>query len=362
MPIFSKQPQKWQSLLLLLAGSITLSLLLVGFSIIFNRERGEQTMKNQLDTPSVSVSLTQLHFHSDTFLDSIDMSLVVESHNQSASNQTLYLGFSIVSPTNEVIDFPAKPFSFNSEPDQALTLSYSLKELGLDSILTGPYKAIIAIWDKAPITDTSTPLDRIDVDDAFRLYNSIDYFETIDTDLWYSRNGQLGRTQLKHEHVGIINDKLTISHPAGTLEGGEIQTIALKHYGSYETSMKLPDAPSSITGFFLYSAPDFYHEIDIEVFNQQDSEVWLTSYLDGSIHHEDKIPLAFDPTADYHQYRIDYYPDRVSFYIDGKPVKTWEDGFSHNPMHLMINSWFPTWLPGVKPQEDKELLIEWIAY
>ncbi|MDZ7834999.1 MAG: glycoside hydrolase family 16 protein [Alkalibacterium sp.] len=88
----------------------------------------------------------------------------------------------------------------------------------------------------------------------------------------------LGRTQLRREHVSARDDLLTIQMPADTLEGGAIQTIDLIHHGSYEISMKLPDAPSSLTGFFLYKAPDLQYEIDIEVFNQTDSEVLFTVF------------------------------------------------------------------------------------
>lgn len=58
-----------------------------------------------------------------------------------------------------------------------------------------------------------------------------------------------------------------IKLPSGTTDGGEIQTKDELGFGSYEAKLKLPDAPSSITGFFLYKEPDYYHEIDIEIFN-----------------------------------------------------------------------------------------------
>lgn len=317
-------------------------------------------MKNPLHAPSVSI--TQLDFDSDVYLNHIDLSLMVETHNLTAVNDIVHLGFSILSPTNHVIDFPVHPLSLKDETSQGLSLSYSLEDLQLNSLISGSYDAVIAFWDRPLSYDSPSQLDRVEINDAFRLYNTHDSFKTIDTNVWYSRNGRLGRTELSSSHVSIVKNKLTITHPAGTLEGGEIQTIDLQHYGSYEICMKLPLAPSSITGFFLYSPPDFYHEIDIELFNQVDSEIWLTSYLDGSVYHEDKMALDFDPTADFHKYRIDYYPHKVTFYIDGNPLKSWKDGFTQKPMQLMVNSWFPTWLSGKHPKADQLLQINWIRY
>ncbi|MDZ7835000.1 MAG: glycoside hydrolase family 16 protein [Alkalibacterium sp.] len=86
------------------------------------------------------------------------------------------------------------------------------------------------------------------------------------------------------------------------------------------------------------------------------------SSAEGSTQHEDKADLAFDPTADFHRYRIDYYPDRVTFYIDDERMQTWEDGFPDEPMHLMVNTWFPNWLDGTAPDKDQMLRIEWIRY
>lgn len=360
MPIFFRQQKNQKLLFRLLTGFSLTLLILLKFINTINKESDDQKMTSPLHTPSVSIS--HIDFLSDIYLEHIDMSIVIESKSKTELNETVYIGFSIISPTKDVIDFPVVPLSLKNETDQKLSLSYSLDNVKHDSIISGPYEAVIAIWDKPLEKNSSSQLDRIEVNHAFRLYNINEDFQTLDRTIWHSRQGRLGRTKLKDEHVTLVDNILTITHPAGTLEGGEIQTIDLQHYGSYEISMKLPNAPSSITGFFLYSPPDFYHEIDIEVFNQPDSEIWFTSYIDGAVHHETKTALDFDPTANFHKYRIDYYPHEVRFYIDGVAVKTWEDGFSQKPMHLMVNSWFPEWLPGTEPKNNETLQIDWIRF
>lgn len=186
-----------------------------------------------------------------------------------------------MSPMGEWIDLPMYELESAANETRRLSFSPELSDLNIMQITSGYYKAVAALWDSYPLEETSKRIDSIEIKDAFRLYNTVERFSQIDKKSWFSRNGTLGRTQLRNENVFIRDGHLTIKVPAGTLEGGELQTVRLVHYGSYEISMKLPDVPSSITGFFLYKAPDFYHEIDIEVFNQPDSEVLFTTYSDG---------------------------------------------------------------------------------
>ncbi|SFC33109.1 Glycosyl hydrolases family 16 [Alkalibacterium subtropicum] len=309
-----------------------------------------------------SYAITAVTFHSNVYTKETPLNVSVEIAAAPSLARTLWLGFSIVSPLGNTTDFPLAEVT--PEPGGAVTfpLAYLLEASVPDDLTSGPYTAVFSLWDSDPITKDAVRLAKLRKTDAFRLYNDIEHFQTFDDKEWYSRNGQLGRTLLKNGHVAVSSDRLTIRIPANTLEGGEIQTTALRHFGSYEVSMKLPDAPSSITGFFLYKAPDFHHEIDIEIFNQPESNVLFTSYHEGMTQHENKTSLAFDPTAGFHRYRIDHYPDRVSFYIDDTKVQSWDHGFTMEPMHLMVNTWFPEWLDGLAPEEDQKLYIEWIRY
>ena len=42
--------------------------------------------------------------------------------------------------------------------------------------------------------------------------------------------------------------------------------------------MKVANAPSSLTAFFLYKAPDYVSELDIEIFNDTTRRVMFTTY------------------------------------------------------------------------------------
>jgi hypothetical protein len=76
--------------------------------------------------------------------------------------------------------------------------------------------------------------------------------------------------------VSVDGENLRIQLPARTLEG-EIFTTDLLGHDSHSARMKLSNAPSSITGYFLYNAPNYESEIDIEVFSDSTRRIMFTT-------------------------------------------------------------------------------------
>ena len=188
-------------------------------------------------------------------------------------------------------------------------------------------------------------------------------FDVLDQSIWSVTDKNLGRTLLSSENVEVKDGYLNIRIPANTLEGGELVKQQAVTYGSYESRMKLPKAPSSITGFFLYAPPDYFYEIDIEIHNTNEGKLLLTTYADGAVQNEYVGKLGFDPTADFHNYRFDYAVDGVAFYVDSKLILEWQDGFPvGQPLQLMVNTWYPNWLEGTPTPDDQVLLVDWIRY
>ncbi len=189
-----------------------------------------------------------------------------------------------------------------------------------------------------------------------------DDFNSFDTNRWSKGDHNLGRSYLDPKNVSVSSGNLAIKLPARTLNGGEIMSKDLYGEGSYSARMKLPNAPSSITGFFLYQAPDYASEIDIEIYNDTSRKVMFSTYSGGSQTHTETMALPFDPTTGFHEYRFDYASGSINFYADGKLMKTWEDGLPSNSMKLYVNAWFPTWLAGKKPTKDKYVLVDRIQH
>ena len=190
----------------------------------------------------------------------------------------------------------------------------------------------------------------------------LDHFDSLDRTRWSPGDHNLGRSYLDPANVDVSGGNLRIAIPARTYEGGEILTNALHGYGSYSTRMRLPNAPGSITGFFLYKSPDYESEIDIEVYNDSSKRVMFTTYAGGRQTHTETVSLPFDPTTGFHEYGFDYAPGSVTFYVDGRPMRTWDTGVPQTSMHLMVNTWYPTWLSGRKPKKTVYTQVDWIRF
>ncbi|MCC5912257.1 MAG: glycoside hydrolase family 16 protein [Clostridiaceae bacterium] len=326
-----------------------------------SRNHGNSQMQHKIEQEN-NIYFSKVTYAKPVFLSKESLDVQIEIHNPSNTTETLWLGYSLLNPLEEWLDLPMKKVVLPKNQTTIVSISTKKDDLKFKNLVSGSYTGVFALWDTFPISDTSNRLAETRLQDAFRIYNDVETFDSFNTNLWFIRSGKLGRSRLTPPNVKIENGQLSIMLPAGTLQGGELQSLDKFHYGSYEISMQLPNVPSSITGFFLYKAPDFYHEIDIEIFNKATTEVLFTTYYQGDTYHEAVHPLAFDPTAGFHRYRIDYYPHEVAFYIEDQLIQRWDNGFSHEPMHLIVNAWYPHWLEGTPPPKDEFLNVEWIRY
>ncbi len=189
-----------------------------------------------------------------------------------------------------------------------------------------------------------------------------DGFDFFDTNRWSEENHWLGRSYLSPSNVDTSEGNLRIKIPARSLNGGEIRSNGLYQCGSYNARMRLPYAPSSITGFFLYKAPDYESEIDVEMYDDSSRRIMFTTYAGGSQTHTETMLLPFDPTTGFHDYRFDYATDSITFYVDGQAMKTWSGGVPTTSMHLMVNTWFPSWLEGRKQKKTVYTYVDSIQY
>ena len=310
--------------------------LLAIYSHYFNLKNSFSINKN----PSKeNITITDVTYSKNVLLPNDLIDIEIKILNPQKTKAVVFLGHSISSPLNEWLDLPVTRVELPSNNTKTLKISLDRNDLVFKKLISGSYSCVFALWTEPPSSSLAYRINEKRISNAFRIYSRVE-----------------------NSNVGTSNDKLTIKLPARTLNGGEIQSIDMVHYGSYEISMMLPDSPSSITGFFLYKAPDFHHEIDIEVFNSKEGKVLLTSYSKGKKRNEAILPLNFNPTSSFNRYRIDYYPDKLSFYINDFLIQTWSNGFSKEPMHLMVNAWYPVWLEGIAPSQDKYLIVDWIRY
>lgn len=315
---------------------------------------------NKIDSKnSKNIEIISVGYEDSVFFanDTVSCDVVIKNSDNTPYN--VYIGYSLISPIGEIIDLPVSSTVVDAYGESTINMDYKVEK----EIVTGPYSAIFSIWDRDPTVGNAKKISSIKKTDILKIFNEQDDFDYFNQDFWFKRNDfTLGRSLLKSDNVSIDEKGLNIVLPANTFEGGEIQTKSELGFGSYEIKMKLPNAPSSITGFFLYKEPDFENEIDIELYNDPKSRLLLTTYANGIESNVYKGDLGFDPTLDYNIYRIDYYESQVSFYINDKLIKSWNKGLSNAPMKLMVNAWYPRWLDGNMKDNDEKLSVDWIRY
>lgn len=189
-----------------------------------------------------------------------------------------------------------------------------------------------------------------------------DEFTSFEVTRWVKISRPFGHGTLDPANVTVANDLLGIKLPAGTLNGGEMRSTSLYRYGTYRTRMRIADAPSSLTAFFLYKRPDLAQEIDIEIFNDSTGRIMFSTYSGFAQTHNIIVDLPTDLTADFHIYTIEYDPGSVRFLLDGMELQRWSTGVPRSSMYLFTNAWFPFWLAGQAPSTDRFTYVDWIEH
>lgn len=190
-----------------------------------------------------------------------------------------------------------------------------------------------------------------------------DELNSFNTERWTSgKRHSLGRSVIDPANVDFLDGMLRLRMSPGVLDGAEMKTVAAVKPGVFEARVKVANAPTSVTGIFLYAPPDLAQEIDIELYNQPSGRIRFSTYAGGELTHTEEQELPFDPTADFHVYGIAQTATGVEFYIDHKLVKAWDDRVPREPMNLYINTWYPQWLAGRPASTVQYTMVDHATY
>ena len=283
--------------------------------------------------------------------------------NTGSEAHTFFVGYSVRDVEGEWLDAPAVPVDLGPGEESGET---QLTTPPLET--SGYYASRVSVWSEEPAGEGDTAAERLaqrEEESAFQVSEPPEEFAGTSTlpAGWKSTDHRLGRGKVLPENVTMEEGKVRITLPADTVNGGEIVSERLHGPGSmYTARMKVPDAPTSITGFFLYEPPDLESEIDIEIFNEPSGKILFTTYSDGKQTHTKEKKLPFDPTKGFHDYAFFYGEDFLIFYVDGKEMQRYKNGIPNEEMKLYVNSWYPTWLETQKPSSDRYAYIEWIEH
>lgn len=125
-------------------------------------------------------------------------------------------------------------------------------------------------------------------------------------------------------------------------------------HGRFEIEMRAARGGGLVTGFFLHrSAPR--QEIDVEITGNEPRRMLLNVYFNPGNEGTElnygyrgspcAINLSFDASADFHRYAIEWFPDRIRWFVDDVLVHdrgSWDPTpVPHLPMTLHANLWSP---------------------
>jgi beta-glucanase (GH16 family) len=164
---------------------------------------------------------------------------------------------------------------------------------------------------------------------------------------WTADTHPLGRGSVRSTNVTLGGGTAALALSADAYDGAEILTTTRYGTGAYEARMRTPNAPGSVSAFFLYQGvAGGNDEIDIEIFNDGTRRIMFTTWVGGRETNNVIRTLPFDPAAGLHDYRIEWSNKLVRFRVDGVVMQEFRRGIPKQAMFVMANTWWPTWLTG----------------
>ena len=167
----------------------------------------------------------------------------------------------------------------------------------------------------------------------------VEEFDLWDPSAWVPGDHPLGRGEFAPENVSHDGSTLGLTLPAGSYDGAEIRSASRVQFRNVEVRLRTPDAPGSISAFFLYELVQLRNdEIDIEILNDGSRRILFTTWVAGKQTNHVELTLSFDPAAGFHDYRIEWSRRRVRFLVDGMLVQEWTAGVPRDAMYVMSNA------------------------
>ena len=178
---------------------------------------------------------------------------------------------------------------------------------------------------------------------------------------WEQNNNPsyLGLTQMRQSlpvvENGMARIRLDTWLDGKAFSGSEaitIQAFTLPGQGgglAFEAKLKFEGTQGGmIAGFFTFQQfppganRDIHDEIDVEILTTNLKKVSTNVFAQESLNktaHPLSIAVAPGTFADWHTYRMEWFPDHVSWFIDGSVIRTETNHVPTQPQQLHMNLW-----------------------
>jgi len=192
-----------------------------------------------------------------------------------------------------------------------------------------------------------------------------DDFDTFDATRWQlmTHSWDTNLAQFSTQNVRVENGIAALdltAEPSDTLKpfrGVEMRSIEALTYGKVEARARLAKGSGVVSSLVLIYTPwpaDDWNELDIEYLGRYADRVQFNSmvYLGPPTQppvtqsvtptqFPQLAPLAFDASADFHVYAMEWTPTAARFSVDGQLAHTWDTEIARlkRPMNILLTIW-----------------------
>ncbi|KAK4351647.1 hypothetical protein RND71_030960 [Anisodus tanguticus] len=120
--------------------------------------------------------------------------------------------------------------------------------------------------------------------------------------------------------------------------------------GFFHMKIKLPDRDSAgvVVAFYLHSDSNIHDEVDFEFLGSREGKPYTLQtnvFANGEGNREQRMHLWFDPTADFHNYKIMWNDHQIVLFVDNIPIRVFKNnsnigvGYPSQPMQILGTIW-----------------------
>ncbi|WP_096786098.1 family 16 glycosylhydrolase [Rhodobacter sp. CZR27] len=208
----------------------------------------------------------------------------------------------------------------------------------------------------------------------------IETFDRIDGKRWYISdgwtNGEHQNCTWSSRAVRVEDGILKLMYVPDTSGAGqhrcaEIQSDERFLHGTFEAKVRTNHRSSGINAaFFTYIGPVHkqpHDEIDFEILTRDTASVDLNTYVAGEPKNGTRVPLDPPSHEGWHVFSIQWEPERIRWFIDGKLVHEATETLPTADQKIFLSHWstdvLTDWMGRFEPpSEPVALEVDWVAW